>query len=185
MIFFDEIDALAPNRGAPGGAGVVTSRIVSQLMSEFDAMKADSLLFILGATNRPDLVDPSLLRPGRFDTVIFMGPPFTHCQQQKILSALSRRFLLAADVDMLELANHLPLEQSGAALYSLCAKAVALSLREFAAGAVSRNVAYDNHKHADHNTVHAKIPQCMCPVHPGPPAVHMRHFLSAVMELVQ
>ena len=66
VIFFDEIDALAPNRGATGDAGGVMDRIVSQLMAEIDGMHAaaNASLFVLAATNRPDLLDPSLLRPG-------------------------------------------------------------------------------------------------------------------------
>ena len=73
MIFFDEIDALAPTRGATGDAGGVMDRIVSQLMAEIDGVHTSSEgggLFVLGATNRPDLLDPSLLRPGRFDRLV-------------------------------------------------------------------------------------------------------------------
>jgi peroxin-6 len=65
VIFFDELDSLAPNRGKSGDSGGVMDRVVSQLLAEMDGLQKSSHLFVIGATNRPDLIDPALLRPGR------------------------------------------------------------------------------------------------------------------------
>ena len=65
VIFFDELDSLAPNRGRSGDSGGVMDRVVSQLLAELDGITKSRDVFVIGATNRPDLVDPALLRPGR------------------------------------------------------------------------------------------------------------------------
>jgi peroxin-6 len=65
IIFFDELDSLAPNRGKSGDSGGVMDRVVSQLLAEMDGLQKSSHLFVIGATNRPDLIEPALLRPGR------------------------------------------------------------------------------------------------------------------------
>lgn len=67
IIFFDELDSLAPNRGRSGDSGGVMDRVISQLLAELDGLQKSSQLFVIGATNRPDLIDPALLRPGRWD----------------------------------------------------------------------------------------------------------------------
>lgn len=66
VIFFDELDSLAPKRGAKGDSGGVMDRIVSQLLTEMDGMTSSSDVFVIAATNRPDLIDTALLRPGRY-----------------------------------------------------------------------------------------------------------------------
>lgn len=65
VIFFDELDSIAPNRGRSGDSGGVMDRVVSQLLAELDGLDKADDLFVIGATNRPDLLDPALLRPGR------------------------------------------------------------------------------------------------------------------------
>ena len=65
VIFFDELDSLAPNRGRSGDSGGVMDRVVSQLLAELDGLHKSCDVFVIGATNRPDLLDPALLRPGR------------------------------------------------------------------------------------------------------------------------
>lgn len=65
VIFFDELDSLAPNRGRSGDSGGVMDRVVSQLLAELDGLSSSGEVFVIGATNRPDLIDPALLRPGR------------------------------------------------------------------------------------------------------------------------
>jgi peroxin-6 len=73
-MFFDELDSLAPARGASGDSGGVMDRVVAQLLAEIDGVQGGSEdLFIIGATNRPDLLDPALLRPGRLDTLLYVG----------------------------------------------------------------------------------------------------------------
>lgn len=66
VIFFDELDSVAPKRGNHGDSGGVMDRIVSQLLAEIDGMSSSNDVFVIGATNRPDLLDPALLRPGRW-----------------------------------------------------------------------------------------------------------------------
>ncbi|EHA8588041.1 hypothetical protein COCNU_scaffold003979G000020 [Cocos nucifera] len=74
VIFFDELDSLAPARGAAGDSGGVMDRVVSQMLAEIDGLNESSQdLFIIGASNRPDLIDPALLRPGRFDKLLYVG----------------------------------------------------------------------------------------------------------------
>ncbi len=65
VIFFDELDSIAPNRGRSGDSGGVMDRVVSQLLAELDGLNKSEHVFVIGASNRPDLIDPALLRPGR------------------------------------------------------------------------------------------------------------------------
>lgn len=92
VVFFDEIDSLAPNRGVGADSGGVMDRIVSQLLSELDGMSKKNDVFVIAATNRPDLVDPALLRPGRFDRLVYMGISQERGGQAKILRALTRKY---------------------------------------------------------------------------------------------
>ena len=74
VMFFDELDSLAPARGASGDSGGVMDRVVAQLLAEIDGVQGGGEdLFVIGATNRPDLLDPALLRPGRLDTLLYVG----------------------------------------------------------------------------------------------------------------
>merc|ERR1712000_19773 len=139
VVFFDELDSVAPKRGNQGDSGGVMDRIVSQLLAELDGMSSggdggeDSDgktssnaggVFVIGATNRPDLLDPALLRPGRFDKMLYLGVADTHDQQLTILKALTRKFTLAADVDLMRVASRLPFTYTGADLYALCSDAM-------------------------------------------------------------
>jgi peroxin-6 len=95
VVFFDELDSVAPKRGNQGDSGGVMDRIVSQLLAELDGMSdgddAGGGVFVIGATNRPDLLDPALLRPGRFDKMLYLGVSDTHDKQLTILQALTRK----------------------------------------------------------------------------------------------
>lgn len=95
VVFFDELDSVAPKRGNQGDSGGVMDRIVSQLLAELDGMSGGEDdaggVFVIGATNRPDLLDPALLRPGRFDKMLYLGVSDTHEKQQTILEALTRK----------------------------------------------------------------------------------------------
>lgn len=124
IIFFDELDSLAPNRGRSGDSGGVMDRVVSQLLAELDGLNKKSEVFVIGATNRPDLLDPALLRPGRFDRLLYVGIPEDKASKLSILKALTRKFPLAADVDLEKIVEQCPPHLSGADFYSLCSNAV-------------------------------------------------------------
>jgi transitional endoplasmic reticulum ATPase len=104
VIFLDEIDALAPERGAALGEPAVTERVVNTLLSEMDGLEELHGVVVIGATNRPTLLDPALLRPGRFDELIYVAPPDRDARLH-ILRALTKRVPLAADVDLQMLAE--------------------------------------------------------------------------------
>ncbi|POW11224.1 hypothetical protein PSTT_05392 [Puccinia striiformis] len=116
VIFFDELDSVAPKRGNQGDSGGVMDRIVSQLLAELDGISSGSSnndnqqegtanssgngeVVVIGATNRPDLLDPALLRPGRFDKLIYLGIPSTRDQKLEILKSLTRKFNLSSSFD--------------------------------------------------------------------------------------
>ncbi|XP_034244996.1 peroxisome assembly factor 2 [Thrips palmi] len=123
IIFFDELDALAPNRGRSGDSGGVMDRVVSQLLSEMDGLNKSSLLFVIGATNRPDLIDPALLRPGRFDKLLYVGAYEDSSSKLSVLNALTRKFKLTSDVNLEEISKKLPHEVTGADMYAVCSGA--------------------------------------------------------------
>ncbi|KAI0328087.1 AAA-domain-containing protein [Cubamyces sp. BRFM 1775] len=127
VIFFDELDSVAPKRGNHGDSGGVMDRIVSQLLAELDGLsggKAGADVFVIGATNRPDLLDPALLRPGRFDRMLYLGVSTTHEAQLNILQALTRKFRLHPDLKLERVAEQCPFHYTGADFYALCADAL-------------------------------------------------------------
>ncbi|KAK0228292.1 AAA-domain-containing protein [Armillaria fumosa] len=126
VIFFDELDSIAPKRGNHGDSGGVMDRIVSQLLSELDGMAGSggADVFVIGATNRPDLLDAALLRPGRFDRMLYLGVSKTHEEQLHILEALTRKFRLHPDFHLNALAERCPFNLTGADFYALCSDAL-------------------------------------------------------------
>lgn len=126
VIFFDELDSVAPKRGNQGDSGGVMDRIVSQLLAELDGMSAGNGgdVFVIGATNRPDLLDPALLRPGRFDRMLYLGVSETHEAQLDILRALTRKFKLDRDLNLAAIAKVCPFHYTGADFYALCSDAM-------------------------------------------------------------
>ena len=134
IVFFDEIDALAPRRGSSGDAHVA-ERVVAQLLSEMDGVEDLRGVLVLAATNRVDAVDPALLRPGRFDRVIALEPPGED-DRLAILRVHARRHPLANDVSLDEYAR-LTAGFTGAQLENLLREAAVAALREH----VTRGVA--------------------------------------------
>jgi len=131
VVFFDELDSVAPKRGAHGDSGGVMDRIVSQLLAELDGIASSSAggdgsgdVFVIGATNRPDLLDPALLRPGRFDRLLYLGVSDTDEGQLRILEALTRKFRLDPALDLSRVARACPFNFTGADFYALCADAL-------------------------------------------------------------
>ena len=105
LVFLDEIDALAPRRGQTGDSGV-GDRVVAALLTELDGAEPLNDVVILGATNRPELIDPALLRPGRLEKLVFVPPPDAQARAD-ILRAAGRNVPLADDVDLARLAADL------------------------------------------------------------------------------
>lgn len=129
LIFLDELDALAPRRGQSFDSGV-TDRVVASLLTELDGIEPLRNVVVLGATNRPDLIDPALLRPGRLEKLVFVEPPDAEARRE-ILRTAGKSVPLADDVDLDALA-------AGLEGYS-AADCVAL-LRESALTAMRRSI---------------------------------------------
>ncbi|MEM2689476.1 MAG: CDC48 family AAA ATPase [Nitrososphaerota archaeon] len=127
IIFFDELDAIAPRRGLHTDSGV-TDRIVNQLLTEMDGIQILKDVVVIGATNRPDILDPALLRPGRFDRVIFVPPPDVEGRYQ-IFQIHTRDMPLADDVDLRKLAE-MTEGYTGADIEALCREAALNAARE-------------------------------------------------------
>eukprot|EP00127_Corallochytrium_limacisporum_P004987 Clim_evm10s196 gene=Clim_evmTU10s196 len=129
VIFFDELDSLAPARGKSGDSGGVMDRIVSQLLAEIDGMDSGEKVFVIGATNRPDLIDPALLRPGRFDRLLYLGVSEDERAALKIVEAQTRKLNVDVDVDLLSIVRRCPKGLTGADYYALCSSAMMQALR--------------------------------------------------------
>ena len=127
IVFFDEIDAIAPTRGL-GSDSHVTERVISQLLTEMDGLEVLSNVIIIAATNRPDIIDAALLRPGRFDRLLYVPPPEKEARMQ-ILKIHTSKKPLADDVNIDSLANQTE-GYTGADIAALASAAVMLALRE-------------------------------------------------------
>ena len=136
IIFFDELDALAPRRGGGGGGGGgessgVTERVVNQLLTEMDGLETRRDVFVIAATNRPDIIDPAMLRPGRLDKLLFVPLP-SATERAAILRTQTRRMPLGPDIDFDALAaDALSARFSGADLAALTREAAVAVLRGY------------------------------------------------------
>jgi len=128
IIFFDEIDSIAPIRGGGYGDSHVTERVISQLLTEMDGLEELRGVVVIAATNRPDIIDPALLRPGRFDKLLYVPPP-DHEARKEILKIHLRKKPLAEDVNIEEIAKRTE-GYTGADLAAVCNTAVMLAIRE-------------------------------------------------------
>ena len=127
VIFFDEIDALAGKRGIETGTKV-TERVLNQMLAEMDGLEDLSDVLIIGATNRPDMLDPALLRPGRFDRILLVGAPEDEGRLQ-VLRIHTKNMPLAKDVDLKDLSKKTA-GFTGADIESLAREAAMIALRE-------------------------------------------------------
>jgi len=132
LLFFDSIDAVAPRSAADASGAEAYQRILSQLLREIDNLRDAKGVILLGATNRPERVDPALVRSGRFDYVVRFGKPDA-ADRAEILRLCCRRIPLAADVDLDELARRSE-DLTGADLETLCKKAALLAIADFQRG---------------------------------------------------
>lgn len=128
IVFFDEIDAIAPTRGGMGSDSHVTERVISQLLTELDGLEVLSNVIIIAATNRPDIIDAALLRPGRFDRLLYVPPPEKE-SRIKIFKIHTSKKPLADDVKIETLAADTE-GYTGADIAALASAAVMLALRE-------------------------------------------------------
>ena len=160
IIFFDEMDAIAPRRGGDFGDTHVTERLISQLLTELDGLEILTNVIVIGATNRPDIIDAALLRPGRFDRLLYVPPPDRDSRIQ-IIKIHTKKKPLADDVNIEQLADHTE-GYTGADIASLSSAAVMLAVREY----VSK---YKDQKQADNRVKELKI--------------QMRHFEEAMKKI--
>jgi transitional endoplasmic reticulum ATPase len=160
IIFFDELDAIAPVRGSDFGNSHVTERVISQLLTELDGLETLTNVVVLGATNRPDIIDAALLRPGRFDRLLYVSPPDYESRIQ-IIKIHTQKKPLAQDVKIEEMAANTD-GYTGADIASVTSTAVMLALREHIGK-------YKDPKLAEKNAQELKI--------------HMRHFEEAMKKV--
>ncbi|XP_057324690.1 transitional endoplasmic reticulum ATPase TER94-like [Microplitis mediator] len=129
VLFFDELDSIAASRGGSGGdGGGAADRIINQVLTEMDGMGAKKNVFIIGATNRPDIIDPAVLRPGRLDQLIYIPLP-DEKSREAIFKANLRKSPVANDVDLTLLAK-VTQGFSGADLTEICQRACKLAIRQ-------------------------------------------------------
>ena len=131
IVFFDEIDAVAPRRSGGEGDGQVGNRVIAQLLTEMDGIEGREGVIVLAATNRPELIDPALMRPGRFDMIVELEYP-TEEERRAIFAVHTRGRPLAPEITMEELATLTP-GRSGADIEAICRRASLLALREWIA----------------------------------------------------
>jgi len=160
IIFFDELDAIAPVRGSDFGDSHVTARVISQLLTELDGLEILTNVVVIGATNRPDIIDAALLRPGRFDRLLYVSPPDYESRIQ-IIKIHTKKKPLAPDFKIEEMAANTD-GYTGADIASVTSTAVMLALREHI-------TKYKDPKEAEKHAQELKI--------------HMRHFEEAMKKV--
>jgi transitional endoplasmic reticulum ATPase len=128
IIFFDELDSIIPRRGAGYSDSGASERVISQLLTEMDGIEALQNVVVIGATNRPDILDPAVMRPGRFDRLIDVPAPDSKALMQ-IFKIHAQNMPLSADVDLQEVAVKAK-GYSGADVEALCREAAMNALRE-------------------------------------------------------
>ncbi|CAA2985845.1 cell division cycle 48 homolog [Olea europaea subsp. europaea] len=129
VLFFDELDSIATQRGSSvGDGGGAADRVLNQLLTEMDGMTAKKTVFIIGATNRPDIIDPALLRPGRLDQLIYIPLP-DDVSRLQIFKTCLRKSPLSKDVDLGALASYTR-GFSGADITEICQRACKYAIRE-------------------------------------------------------
>ena len=130
IVFFDEIDALSTSRdGESAGGDALNSRIIATLLNEMDGIEAMSDVIVIGATNRPQSLDSALLRPGRLDRLVYVGPP-DHEARKQILRSRMAKMAVAADAIDLDKLGQMTDGCSGAEVVSICQEAGLLAMDE-------------------------------------------------------
>jgi len=189
IIFFDEIDSLAPRRGG-GNDGNVGDRVIAQLLTEMDGIEGREGVIVLAATNRPDMIDTALLRPGRFDLIVELQYP-NEVERQAIFKVHLRDRPLASEITVEELAR-LTEGRSGADIEAICRRAALLALRDWispklALGRVQVTEAQDGDElnTPQENTAQEGASQGMPQIPPVPSSrffIRPEHFARALDE---
>jgi len=129
VLFFDELDSIASSRGGHAGdAGGAGDRVVNQLLTEMDGMSSKKSVFIIGATNRPDIIDPALMRPGRLDQLLYIPLP-DYESRTSVFKAVLRKSPVAKDVDIPYLSRKTE-GFSGADITEICQRATQMAIRQ-------------------------------------------------------
>ena len=128
VIFIDELDSLVPARGGSMGESQVTERVVNTILAEMDGLEELQSVVVIGATNRPNLIDPALLRPGRFDELVYVGVP-DKAGRERILRIQTEKMPLASDVDLGAIAEQTQ-RYTGADLEDVVRRAGLVALRQ-------------------------------------------------------
>jgi transitional endoplasmic reticulum ATPase len=142
ILFFDEIDSLLPQRGMAGGDARVTERVISQFLTELDGIEELKGVVVLAATNRIDILDPAVLRPGRFDMILELPVPDEEARYQ-IFKVHTRGKPLAKDVNLKALAKETK-EKVGSDIEAICREASMSSVREFLKRAKGKKIDYSS-----------------------------------------
>ena len=174
VIFFDEIDAIAPARGLGVDSGV-TERIVNQMLAEMDGIEKLENVVVIAATNRPDILDPALLRPGRFDRLIYVPPP-DKAARVEILKVHTRKIVLSEDVSLEEIAEKTE-GYTGADLAALVREASLKALRENMSSCAAKASAECK---GDNSCKDEKIQECL---KNSMLKVEMKHFEEALKKV--
>ncbi|MEM3439681.1 MAG: CDC48 family AAA ATPase [Candidatus Bathyarchaeia archaeon] len=131
IIFMDEIDSIAPVRGGGYGDSHVTERVISQLLTELDGLEELRDVVVIAATNRPDIIDPALLRPGRFDKLLYVPLPDRDARREIFKIHLGKK-PVAEDVDVEKLVNATE-GYTGADIAAICNNAMMIAIKEYVA----------------------------------------------------
>jgi transitional endoplasmic reticulum ATPase len=128
IIFFDELDSIAPRRGSGGTDSGVTERVISQLLTELDGLSQSKDIILIAATNRPDILDPALMRPGRIDRLAYVPPP-NQADREEIFHIFTKNMPLDKHINIANLATRTEYF-TGADIESLCRESAIRALRE-------------------------------------------------------
>jgi transitional endoplasmic reticulum ATPase len=128
IVFFDELDSIAPRRGSIGTDSGVTERVISQLLTELDGLSSSKEIILIAATNRPDILDPALIRPGRIDRLCYVPPP-TVTERLEIYKIFTTKMPLGPDVNLEKLSTQSDFF-TGADIESHCRESAIRALRE-------------------------------------------------------
>tara|TARA_Y100000310_G_C20685699_1_gene818813 strand:+ start:281 stop:2572 length:2292 start_codon:yes stop_codon:yes gene_type:complete len=128
IVFFDEIDSIASRRGLEQGGARTTERMVNQILTEMDGLEELNDVVVLAATNRPDIMDPALLRPGRFDRILLVSTP-DKLAREEIFKVHTKNMPLSKDVNLKELANKTN-NYAGSDIEAVCRESAMLILRD-------------------------------------------------------